>query len=399
MISSSSTVPVARRTAVVLLAALLGLGFLVVGASPASAATPPWEPDPSSVGTIAFYNSAGTVVKSGSSTASPFATYAVGSAAPQADGTQAELEGCLPVAGQVTGNWSCDYLSSLSHYPVTTGPSVITKLTSAHPVATVTSSDNQLAVLAVEFPNGPAQTTDPNYEYHYQIRLLTTDAAGVSTVYDTADITISGGKWKQVWPVVPSTPTNVSGASRGSGAQVSWTAPANGGAAILGYDIRYSSNGGTTWTSASTSFHTKTATTELVTGLTNGTSYIFDVAAINIEGKSPYSAASSAVVPALETSALTGGTSKTITHGTSTTVSSKLTDTVTAKAIAGASVKLLSRPGTSGTFTLLTTLTTNTTGLASTTLSPAATTQYEFQYAGDSVHAPVTSAVDTVTVH
>ncbi|HWB65715.1 MAG TPA: fibronectin type III domain-containing protein, partial [Mycobacteriales bacterium] len=103
--------------------------------------------------------------------------------------------------------------------------------------------------------------------------------------------------------VTPSTglagaPTGVSAVAGDAKAIVSWSAPANhGGSAITGYDVQFSSNGGTTWTSASSSFHTSTLTTQTVTGLTNGTAYVFRVAAINGGGTGPYSAASSAVTP------------------------------------------------------------------------------------------------------
>ena len=89
----------------------------------------------------------------------------------------------------------------------------------------------------------------------------------------------------------------MSGTSGNSQVSVSWTAPAsNGGAAITDYVVQYS-------TSASSGFvtfsdGTSTATTATVTGLTNGTSYYFKVAAINSVGTGNYSAASATVTPA-----------------------------------------------------------------------------------------------------
>jgi hypothetical protein len=95
-------------------------------------------------------------------------------------------------------------------------------------------------------------------------------------------------------------PTNVTATAGNAQAVVSWTAPAsNGGSPVTGYDVQYSSNGGSTWTSASSAFHTSTATTQTVTGLTNGTSYVFRVAAINAGGTGPYSAASASVMPGI----------------------------------------------------------------------------------------------------
>ena len=84
----------------------------------------------------------------------------------------------------------------------------------------------------------------------------------------------------------------------GGNAQVSlsWSAPlSNGGRAITDYDIQYSSNSGSTWTTFTDSV--SSATSAVVTGLTNGTSYIFQVAAKNSVGTGGYSVASAAVIP------------------------------------------------------------------------------------------------------
>jgi hypothetical protein len=95
---------------------------------------------------------------------------------------------------------------------------------------------------------------------------------------------------------VPGAPTGVAATAGDSQAAVSWTAPASdGGAAITDYTIQYSSNGGTSW---STFAHAaSTATSITVTGLTNGTAYIFRVAAVNSVGTGAYSTASGSVTP------------------------------------------------------------------------------------------------------
>jgi len=89
---------------------------------------------------------------------------------------------------------------------------------------------------------------------------------------------------------VPSAP-NILSATRGN-AQVSviWTLPAsNGGAPIAGYTVTSSPGSFTSTTSA---------TSAVVPGLTNGTSYTFTVVATNVAGSSLPSAASAPVVPA-----------------------------------------------------------------------------------------------------
>ena len=109
-------------------------------------------------------------------------------------------------------------------------------------------------------------------------------------------------------PGPPSAPSGVSAASGNGTASLSWTAPSsNGGLAIIGYAVRYSSNGGTTWSTAISST-ASTSTSYMVTGLTNGTAYVFDVAAINAAGTGSYSTTSTAVTPSTVPGAPTGTT-------------------------------------------------------------------------------------------
>jgi hypothetical protein len=76
---------------------------------------------------------------------------------------------------------------------------------------------------------------------------------------------------------------------------LSWTAPASdGGSAVTGYVVT-PSIGGVAQTPVT---FTSGATTQNVTGLTNGTAYTFTVAAINGAGTGPGSAPSAAVTPA-----------------------------------------------------------------------------------------------------
>lgn len=85
---------------------------------------------------------------------------------------------------------------------------------------------------------------------------------------------------------------NVGGAGYNQRIDIGWLAPLdNGGSAITNYEIRYSSNGGTTWvTGLSTS-----ETIYSVTGLINGIGYIFQVRGVNANGPGPWSDSSAVI--------------------------------------------------------------------------------------------------------
>ena len=96
-------------------------------------------------------------------------------------------------------------------------------------------------------------------------------------------------------PTVPGPPTGVS-ASPGSGsATVSWAAPADGGSSITMYTVTPFI--GTQAQTATVVSGSPPPTTAIVTGLSNGTSYTFNVEATNGVGTGPPSAMSSPVTP------------------------------------------------------------------------------------------------------
>jgi hypothetical protein len=97
---------------------------------------------------------------------------------------------------------------------------------------------------------------------------------------------------------VPGAPTGVAASVSAGQATVSWAAPAdNGGAAITGYRVRLSRNGGA-WEAFQTVGNVASTT---LTGLTNGATYVFQVLAVNAVGDGAISAASNAVLPQLAT--------------------------------------------------------------------------------------------------
>jgi hypothetical protein len=98
---------------------------------------------------------------------------------------------------------------------------------------------------------------------------------------------------------VPGPPTGVTGTSGNAQAALSWTAPAsNGGSAITGYHVQQSASANGPYADAMGCVLNSTTPTCTVTGLTNGTTYFFQVAAINVVGTGSYSTASAGVTPA-----------------------------------------------------------------------------------------------------
>ena len=86
---------------------------------------------------------------------------------------------------------------------------------------------------------------------------------------------------------LPGAPTNVTPVVGASSVTLSWNAPSViGSSAISDYVVRYSRNGGVTWTTVDTN-STSTSTT---LNLSNGGSDIFEVAAVNRSGQGDWSA-------------------------------------------------------------------------------------------------------------
>ena len=97
-------------------------------------------------------------------------------------------------------------------------------------------------------------------------------------------------------PTVPGAPTGVVGTPGNTSVSLSWTAPAdNGGSVITDYVVQRSANGSSGWTTVTDGV--SSATTVTVTGLTNGNTYYFRVAAKNAIGTGANSAVSAVVTP------------------------------------------------------------------------------------------------------
>lgn len=94
----------------------------------------------------------------------------------------------------------------------------------------------------------------------------------------------------------PSAPSAVRGVAGVSSVALQWNPPASaGGAPVSDYAVQYSSDGGSTWSTSTLVGSARTDTT--ITGLTNGTAYVFRVAAVSTEGTGDFSAQSAPLTP------------------------------------------------------------------------------------------------------
>jgi titin len=93
---------------------------------------------------------------------------------------------------------------------------------------------------------------------------------------------------------VPGIPTAVSGTPGNADVALQWTAPSAGADPISDYIIQYSSDGGAQWTTDDTG---STSTSAIVSGLTNGTGYNFEVEAVNSIGDGPFSTPTGPLTP------------------------------------------------------------------------------------------------------
>ena len=96
-------------------------------------------------------------------------------------------------------------------------------------------------------------------------------------------------------PDAPAAPTLVPGNAR---ITATWTAPADNSSTITDYDLRHSSDNGSTWTVVEMTSAANTALSFAVTTLTNGTTYQIQIRATNARGDGAWSPSASMIAGA-----------------------------------------------------------------------------------------------------
>ena len=142
--------------------------------------------------------------------------------------------------------------------------------------------------------SGTNWTTFPHTASNATSRTVTGLTNGTSYIFRVAHVaagttgTYSSPSSAYIPYTTPAAPSGLSGVRGNAQVALTWSAPtADNGREVTDYVIQYSSNNGTAWTTFTDGVSTTTSAT--VTGLTNGTSYVFRVAAVNLALALPHS--------------------------------------------------------------------------------------------------------------
>ncbi len=150
----------------------------------------------------------------------------------------------------------------------------------------VYQSTDDASFTEVATPSGTSHTVTSltnGTTYYFKVAAVNAVGTGSQTSSESA-----------VPATTPAAPTSVSATNGNTQSVISWTAPTNtGGSAITGYKIKCGATSG--YPGNATVYHqANTSTTYTKTGLSNGTQYSIQVAAVNAVGDGTYSSTANA---------------------------------------------------------------------------------------------------------
>ncbi|MEN9506974.1 MAG: hypothetical protein RI958_2900 [Actinomycetota bacterium] len=179
------------------------------------------------------------------------------------------------------GNITVNFSERIHPNTVTTDSIKLTKVSGGAvvPAAVTLSADRKSVTI------DPSSTLGVAIDYRVNVGSAVTDLAGNaivawSSTFRTPPVPSATGKPVPTW-----------GDTR---VNLAWSAPAPGAVPVTDYVVQHSTDG-TNWSTFADG--TSTATTASVTGLTNGLTHWFRVAAVNIMGQGTWSAVSDASIP------------------------------------------------------------------------------------------------------
>ena len=171
--------------------------------------------------------------------------------------------------------WTPGPLPAGAHFWITTTTNVLSSLVKPTVQADAVTVPSPLAAQLSGLTNGT------NYEA--QVRAVNAVGKGAWS---------PSGTMKAGLPARSDAPTLISGNRQ---VTVKWNAATDNGSTITDYDLRHSSDGGTTWTIVEMDAAANTARSYAVTGLANGTALVAQLRATNTHGDSLWSPSSASV--------------------------------------------------------------------------------------------------------